>query len=185
MYTTTGTDGAIPLGLLPAPTSSPSACRSYVMHPDRTAIVFKPYAGKTVTAAVVSAALRVFEDFVYETELASEDGHDHALMFRARVGDKQIQGCDFLHHDQDGLVDQLTVMVRPLSAALGLRERMATELEALGASRSVGQTADGRGTVRVSDPYGRPRMRVPSTAHTSRPWRIHERVDPRSLWLSG
>jgi hypothetical protein len=59
----------------------------------RSPIVFKPYAGKSVAAAVVSAALRVFEDFVYETELASEDGHDHALMFRARVGDKQIQGC--------------------------------------------------------------------------------------------
>jgi hypothetical protein len=140
----------------------------------RSPIVFNPYAGKSVTAAVVSAALRVFEDFVYETELASEDGHDHALMFRARVGDKQIQGCDFLHHDQDGLVDQLTVMVRPLSAALALRERMAAQLEALGASGSAVQTADGRGTVRVSDPYGRPRMRVPSTAHTSRPWRIHE-----------
>lgn len=104
--------------------------------------------------------------------MASEDGHDHALMFRARVGDKQIQGCDFLHHDQNGLVDQLTLMVRPLSAALALRARMTAELEAPGAC-SVGQTADGRGTVRLSDPYGRPRMRVPST-HTSRAWRIGE-----------
>lgn len=92
-------------------------------------IVFKPYAGKSLTVAVVNAALRVFEDFAYEAELASEDGHDHALMFRARVGDKQIQGCDFLHHDEDGLVDRLTVMVRPLSAALALRERMAAQLE--------------------------------------------------------
>lgn len=30
----------------------------------RSPIVFKPYGGKRVAAAVVSAALRVFEDFV-------------------------------------------------------------------------------------------------------------------------
>jgi SnoaL-like domain len=100
----------------------------------RSPIVFKPYAGRSAAAAVVSAALRVFEDFAYERELASEDGRDHALMFRARVGDKQIQGCDFLHHDHDGLVDELTVMVRPLSAALALRDRMAAQLEAPHAS---------------------------------------------------
>jgi SnoaL-like domain len=97
----------------------------------RSPIVFKPYAGRDVAAVVLSAALRVFEDFAYETELASEDGRDHALIFRARVGDKQIQGCDFLHHNRDGLVDQLMVMVRPLSAALALRERMTAQLKAL------------------------------------------------------
>ena len=73
---------------------------------------------------------RVFEDFVYEAELASEDGRNHALMFRARVDGKDLQGCDFLHHGEDGLVDKLTVMVRPLSAALALRDRMAAQLGA-------------------------------------------------------
>lgn len=80
------------------------------------------------------AVLEVFEDFAYEAELASEDGREHALMFRARVGGKDIQGCDFLHHGEHGLVDQLTVMVRPLSAALALRDRMAAQLAAPGAS---------------------------------------------------
>jgi ketosteroid isomerase-like protein len=61
-------------------------------------IVFKPYAGKDAAAAVITAALRVFEGFVYEAELASEDGRDHALMFRARIDQKDVQGCDFLHH---------------------------------------------------------------------------------------
>ena len=94
----------------------------------RSPIVFRPYAGRGVAAVVVGAVLHVFEDFAYETELASADGRDHALMFRARIGDKQIEGCDFLHDDPDGLVDELTVMVRPLSAALALRERMAVQL---------------------------------------------------------
>jgi ketosteroid isomerase-like protein len=94
----------------------------------RSPIVFKPYAGRAAAGAVLTAALRVFDDFVYEAELRSEDGRDHALMFRARVDGRDIEGCDFLHHDQDGRVVQLTVMVRPLSAALALRDRMAAEL---------------------------------------------------------
>jgi hypothetical protein len=92
-------------------------------------IVYRPYAGKRAATAVLSAVGRVLEDFGYEAELASEDGRDHALMFRARVDGKDLQGCDFLHHREDGLVDQLTVMVRPLSAALALRDRMAAQLE--------------------------------------------------------
>jgi hypothetical protein len=97
-------------------------------------IVFKPYAGKDAAAAVIGAALGVFEDFAYEAELASEDGRNHALMFHARVDRKEIQGCDFLRHGEDGQVDQLTVMVRPLSAALALRDRMAAQLAAHGVS---------------------------------------------------
>jgi hypothetical protein len=95
----------------------------------RSPIVYQPYTGKQVAGAILQAVARVLEDFAYETELASADGRDHALVFRASVGGRQLQGCDFLHHDEDGLVDQLTVMVRPLSAALALREGMAAQLE--------------------------------------------------------
>jgi ketosteroid isomerase-like protein len=96
----------------------------------RSPIVFKPYEGRDATTAVLAAVARVFEDFAYDAELASQDGRDHALVFRARVGDREIEGCDFLHHDADGQVDRLTVMVRPLSAAHALRDRMAAELAA-------------------------------------------------------
>jgi hypothetical protein len=97
-------------------------------------VVFRPYAEKAVTAAILAAVAQVFEDFAYETELASADGRDHALMFRARIDGKEIQGCDFLHHGENGLVDRFTVMVRPLSAALALRDRMAAALPAPDAS---------------------------------------------------
>jgi hypothetical protein len=91
-------------------------------------IAFKPYVGRSAAGAVLAAALRAFDDFAYEAELTSEDGRDHALMFRARVDGKDIQGCDFLRDDRDGRVVQLTVMVRPLTAAVALRDRMAAEL---------------------------------------------------------
>jgi hypothetical protein len=39
------------------------------------------------------------------------------------VGDFEIQGCDLLHYRDDGLIDQLTVMLRPLKAVLAFEER--------------------------------------------------------------
>jgi ketosteroid isomerase-like protein len=91
-------------------------------------IAFRPYTGRRAAAAVLAAVSRVVDDFVYERELASEDRRDHALTFRARVDGKEIQGCDFLRHNRDGWVVELVVMVRPLTAALALRDRMAAEL---------------------------------------------------------
>jgi ketosteroid isomerase-like protein len=94
-------------------------------------VVFKPYVGKAVTAAILRAVFRVFEDFRYTRELTSPGGDDHALVFAARVGDRAIEGCDLLHTNVDGLVDDLVVLVRPLSAAHALQTRMAVELEQL------------------------------------------------------
>ncbi|MDF5755668.1 nuclear transport factor 2 family protein [Spongiactinospora sp. TRM90649] len=90
-------------------------------------VVFRPYPGKALTAAIVRAAVRVFEDFRYVREIV--DGRDHALMFEATVAGKRVQGCDFLHFDDDGLIDDLTVMVRPLSGANALAEAMGAQFD--------------------------------------------------------
>ncbi|MDH6218973.1 nuclear transport factor 2 family protein [Streptomyces pseudovenezuelae] len=92
-------------------------------------VVFKPYPGKAITTAILRAVSRVFEDFRYESELAGADGRDHALVFAARVGDRELSGCDFIHVDEDGLIDELTVMVRPLSGAQALAAAMGAQFE--------------------------------------------------------
>jgi ketosteroid isomerase-like protein len=92
-------------------------------------VVFKPYHGKAITTAILRAVERVFEDFRYERVIGEADGRDHALMFSARVGDREIGGCDFLHLDEDGRIDELTVMVRPLSGAQTLQAAMAAQFE--------------------------------------------------------
>lgn len=92
-------------------------------------VVFKPYPGKAITAAILGGALRVFEDFAYVREIANPDGRDHAFVFTATVSGKQIQGCDFLHFDEDGKIDEFTVMVRPLSAAQALAEAMGAQFD--------------------------------------------------------
>ncbi|MER5220227.1 nuclear transport factor 2 family protein [Streptomyces flaveus] len=94
-------------------------------------VVFKPYAGKAITAAILGAVLRIFEDFRYVREIANPDGRDLVLVFETRVGDRQLQGCDLLHFDEDGRIDELTVMVRPLSGAQALQQAMADRFESI------------------------------------------------------
>lgn len=99
-------------------------------------VAFAPYPGKPLTAAILRGVMRVFENFRYEREII--DGANHALVFRAEVGGKEIQGCDFLHLDEDGLIDEFTVMVRPLSAAQALSEAMGAQFEQIKAEALSG-----------------------------------------------
>ena len=96
----------------------------------RSPVVFKPYHGRDAVAAILHAVSRVFEDFRYVRELGAADASDHALVFQARVGERQIEGCDFLHLDEDGSIDELAVMVRPLSGTLALADAMKAQLAA-------------------------------------------------------
>ena len=93
-------------------------------------VTFKPFEGREATAMVLGAVLQVFDEFRYTDEL-SGDG-TLALVFEARVGDRQVQGLDLLRFDADGLIDDFTVMVRPLSAALALRDEMGRRLGVAG-----------------------------------------------------
>ncbi|MFD4554970.1 nuclear transport factor 2 family protein [Streptomyces sp. NPDC058469] len=92
-------------------------------------VVFKPYPGKAITAAILRGVARVFEDFRYVREIGDPDGNDHALVFAARVGDRELTGCDFIHVNEEGLIDELTVMVRPLSGAQALQAAMGAQFE--------------------------------------------------------
>jgi len=96
----------------------------------RSPVVFKPYHGREAVGALLRAVARVFEDFHYTREIGASDARDHALVFRARVGEREIEGCDFVHLDEHGRIDEFTVMVRPLSGALALAEAMRAQLAA-------------------------------------------------------
>jgi hypothetical protein len=85
-------------------------------------IVFRPYRGRSEVSVLLRAAATVFKDFRYEGELKSE--RQTALHFTARVGDKKVEGIDLGELDEHGLVNKLTVFVRPLSGALALAEAM-------------------------------------------------------------
>ena len=92
-------------------------------------VAFRPFDGREATAGVLAAIMSVFEDFEYTDEL--ESGDTVALLFRARVGDKAVQGIDYLRHDEEGQIAEFTVMLRPLSAIMAVGERMAPQVEGL------------------------------------------------------
>jgi hypothetical protein len=92
-------------------------------------VAFKPYVGKPITAALLRGVLRIFEDFRYVREIADAGGRDHALVFETTVAGKKVNGCDFLHFNDDGLIDEFMVMVRPLSGATALSEAMGAQFD--------------------------------------------------------
>ena len=92
-------------------------------------VAFKPYVGKPITAALLRGVLRIFEDFRYVREIADGNGRDHALVFETTVAGKKVNGCDFLHFNDDGLIDDFMVMVRPLSGATALSEAMGAQFD--------------------------------------------------------
>jgi hypothetical protein len=91
-------------------------------------VAFRPYEGRQAVGMVLRAVIEVFEDFRYEREIGAPDAADHALVFRARIGERELEGCDFLHRGEDGLIDGFTVMVRPLNGLLALGEAMKAKL---------------------------------------------------------
>lgn len=93
----------------------------------RSPIAHKPYQGRETLTVILGAVSRVFEDLTYTREIGGPDEDNHALIFTAKVGDLDINGCDFLHTGPDGLIDEFTVMLRPLKAVTAFAERMSVE----------------------------------------------------------
>ncbi|HTY72947.1 MAG TPA: nuclear transport factor 2 family protein [Actinomycetes bacterium] len=101
-------------------------------------VAYRPYQGRDITLAILGAVMRVFSDFRYVREIGS-DGPDHVLVFEARVGERAIQGCDLLHVDDQGQIDDFVVMVRPLSAAQALAAAMAEQFDRIDREVGVGR----------------------------------------------
>jgi hypothetical protein len=95
-------------------------------------IAHGPYHGRTVIAAIICAVANTLNDFRFDKEMRGEQGGDHALMFNATVDELQIQGCDFVHTRADGLIDEITVMLRPLKAVSMFADKMRIELDNAG-----------------------------------------------------
>ncbi len=89
----------------------------------RSPVAFAPFRGREDVTEVLGNVMEVFEDFTYVDELSGEG--THALIFTAQVAGRDLQGLDHLVLDDDGLVTELTVMVRPLSGVIALAEAMA------------------------------------------------------------
>ena len=91
-------------------------------------ILFRGFEGRDVVGLVLTQVAATLEDLTYVDELA--EGDTVCLRFKAKVGDRELEGIDFLELDEDGRVRELTVFMRPLSAITAFNEQMKSRLEA-------------------------------------------------------
>jgi hypothetical protein len=94
-------------------------------------ITFHPYTGRETVGALLRLIAETFEDLRYTDELDGPDGVQ-ALVFRTRVGDRELEGVDVLRFASDGLIADLTAMLRPLSGLAALAQAIGPKVEAAG-----------------------------------------------------
>jgi hypothetical protein len=91
-------------------------------------VMFRPLMGLDTVSVVVPLLLEVWQDLHYTAELRGDDLV--GLAFDARAGNRDVRGVDLLHFNEAGLIDEITVMVRPLSGLKALADEMTAALAA-------------------------------------------------------
>lgn len=109
-----------------------------LLHEDavfRSPVLFKPYEGRDQVVKVLRAAEQVLglgDRFRYVHQLEDPDDRIAILEFASEVDGKQVEGIDKLTFDEDGLIIELKVMLRPASALEAVGARMAEEFAKVG-----------------------------------------------------
>ncbi|MDN7675625.1 nuclear transport factor 2 family protein [Burkholderia oklahomensis] len=96
----------------------------------RSPVAHSAYAGAPALVLAIGTVVKVFDDFVYHRQLATDDGLNVVLEFSARVGDKQLKGVDLIRFDEHGKIVEFEVMVRPASGLQALGAEMAARIGA-------------------------------------------------------
>jgi hypothetical protein len=101
----------------------------------RSPVLFKPYEGREQVLKVLQAAEQVLGlggNFRYLHQLEDPDDRVAILEFATEVEGRQVEGIDKLTFDEDGLITELKVMIRPASALQLVGAKMAEEFSRLG-----------------------------------------------------
>jgi hypothetical protein len=93
-------------------------------------VTFHPFVGRDTVTRLLGEVSQVFEDFRYTDELLTDGAH--ALIFRASVADKEIEGVDLLRMNPQGEIADFTVLLRPLSGLVPFAQAMAERAAAAG-----------------------------------------------------
>jgi hypothetical protein len=101
----------------------------------RSPVLFKPYSGRDQVMKVLCAAERVLGasgEFRYVHQLEDQGDRVAMLEFATEVDGKQVEGIDKLTFDEDGLISELKVLLRPASALALVGAKMAEEFQRVG-----------------------------------------------------
>jgi hypothetical protein len=91
---------------------------------------FHPFVGRETVIALLRIVAETFEDFRYTDELEADGAQ--ALIFRAGIGGREIEGLDLIRYDDDGLIADFTVMLRPLSGLVPFAQAMGEKVAQAG-----------------------------------------------------
>ncbi|WP_298470766.1 nuclear transport factor 2 family protein [uncultured Erythrobacter sp.] len=103
-----------------------------IMHKDavfHSPVVHTPQVGQAIVVAYLSAAGQTLgnESFRYVREVVGENAA--VLEFTTEMDGIHVNGIDMITFDDDGLITDFKVMVRPLKAVNKVWEMMAAQLE--------------------------------------------------------
>ncbi len=92
-------------------------------------VVHTPQVGKRITKMYLAAAFTVFgnESFRYVRELRAE--RDAILEFELEIDGIAINGVDMIRWNEEGLITEFKVMLRPLKAVNLIHEKMGAMLQ--------------------------------------------------------
>ena len=96
----------------------------------RSPFLWKPYHGRYPAFVILSTVSEVFRDFAYHRELVQDN--TWALEFSASVGELSIKGIDLIELDEEGLIKEFEVFIRPANGLLALGEQMKRRLSEVG-----------------------------------------------------
>ena len=96
----------------------------------RSPVVFAPYEGRDAVGGLLRVVGEVIgPGLTYQWQV--REGDREVLCFRTEVDGREVEGVDLIRYGDDGLVAELVVMMRPLSALHAVRDAIGVKLAAL------------------------------------------------------
>jgi len=83
--------------------------------------------GRELVAPLLGELRACFTEPVFTDTLQAPE--TLGLVFRAKIADLDAEGLQLLRFDSDGLIEDITVMLRPIRAAMALAQAMGPILE--------------------------------------------------------
>ncbi|MBV9222980.1 MAG: nuclear transport factor 2 family protein [Acidobacteriaceae bacterium] len=88
----------------------------------RTPLVAEPFQGKAAIRPVVEALLSIVDRFDF---LEMMQGPQHVSeFFRVTVGSYELDGVDYWRLNEEGLIQEMTVLWRPLPAIAAVQNKL-------------------------------------------------------------
>ncbi len=92
-------------------------------------VVHAPQSGKAITQMYLSAAIKLFSEYEFRYIKQIVNNNSAALEFEVEIEDIQINGVDIISWNDEGLITEFKVFVRPLKGINLLHQKMVEMLQ--------------------------------------------------------